>query len=88
MNDVRAQALRRVAAWSMTTAVVAVSVMGCGYADEPSPTTSESTTSSATVTPTEKAIDPTGANKFTPSVQAPPAPNVPGGQHPGINGVP
>jgi hypothetical protein len=25
---------------------------------------------------------------FTPSVQAPAAPNVPPGQHPGINGVP
>jgi hypothetical protein len=25
---------------------------------------------------------------FTPPVQATPAPNVPGGQHPGINGVP
>src|SRR4029079_12013074 len=37
--------------------------------------------------PTEKSINPTGGNLFTPPVVAPPAPNVPPGQHPGINGV-
>lgn len=88
MNHVRVQALRRAAAWWVTTAVVAVSLVGCGHTDQPSTTTPETTTSSVAVTPTEKAVDPTGGNKFTPSVQAPPAPTVPGGQHPGINGVP
>jgi hypothetical protein len=38
--------------------------------------------------PTEKSINPTGGNLFTPSVVAPPAPTVAPGQHPGINGVP
>jgi hypothetical protein len=36
----------------------------------------------------EKSISPTGGNLFTPGVKAPPAPAVPPGQHPGINGVP
>jgi hypothetical protein len=57
-------------------------------------TTTEATTTSApaapseSVAPTQKSIDPTGGNLFTPSVVAPPAPTVPGGQHPGINGIP
>ena len=38
--------------------------------------------------PTEKGVNPTGGNLFTPGVTAPAAPNVPPGQHPGINGVP
>ncbi|MDT5236856.1 MAG: hypothetical protein QOF47_2843, partial [Mycobacterium sp.] len=38
--------------------------------------------------PTEKSINPTGGNLFTPPVVAPPAPTVPPGQHPGINGIP
>lgn len=56
--------------------------------------TTESTTTNApaspseTVAPTEKSVNPTGGNLFTPSVVAPPAPTVPGGQHPGINGIP
>ena len=51
-------------------------------------TTSAPPTSAATPTPTEKGINPTGGNLFTPGVTANPAPNVPGGQHPGINGNP
>lgn len=57
-------------------------------------TTTEATTTSApaapseSLAPTQKSIDPTGGNLFTPSVVAPPAPTVPGGQHPGINGIP
>jgi hypothetical protein len=38
--------------------------------------------------PTEKGVNPTGGNLFTPGVTAPAAPNVPPGQHPGINNVP
>jgi len=38
--------------------------------------------------PTEKSVSPTGGNLFTPGVKAPPAPAVPPGQHPGINGIP
>ncbi len=39
-------------------------------------------------TPTEKSIDPTGGNLFTPGVHAPAAPTVPPGQHPGLHGIP
>ena len=71
----------------------------CGNSGNPAPsttttsttttTTSTTTTppSSAPVSPTEKSIDPSGGNLFTPKVQAPPAPAVTPGQHPGINGV-
>ena len=44
--------------------------------------------SAAAPAPTEKAVNPTAGNLFTPGVTASPAPNVPPGQHPGINGVP
>jgi nucleoid-associated protein YgaU len=58
----------------------------------PSTTTTTTTTtttppSTAPVSPTGKSISPTGGNLFTPPVVAPPAPAVPPGQHPGINGV-
>lgn len=59
--------------------------------EAPSTTTTTTTTTSpsaAAPTPTEKGVNPTGGNLFTPGVTATPAPNVPPGQHPGINGVP
>jgi hypothetical protein len=62
----------------------------CSTGNEaPSTTTTTTTTppSSTPVSPTEKSISPTGGNLFTPPVVAPPAPAVPPGQHPGINGV-
>jgi hypothetical protein len=52
------------------------------------PTTPTTVSSSPTPSPTEKSISPTGGNLFSPPVKATPAPNVQGGQHPGINGVP
>jgi hypothetical protein len=70
---------------------------GCAKENK-APETTKTTTTTATTTapsgvgapsaPTEKSINPTGGNLFTPPVQATPAPNVPPGQHPGINGVP
>ena len=70
---------------------------GCGTSGKqaPSSTTTTTTTttttappaSSAPVAPTEKSINPTGGNLFTPPVVAPAAPTVTPGQHPGINGV-
>ncbi|HEX4587544.1 MAG TPA: hypothetical protein VH185_06205 [Mycobacterium sp.] len=71
---------------------------GCGTSGKqaPSSTTTTTTTtttstapppSSAPAAPTEKSINPTGGNLFTPPVVAPAAPTVPPGQHPGINGV-
>ncbi|HNF06066.1 MAG TPA: hypothetical protein PL146_11825 [Mycobacterium sp.] len=48
------------------------------------PTTSPVTTS---VSPTEKSINPTGGNVFTPTVHAPPAPTeAPGNHHHGLGG--
>jgi hypothetical protein len=66
---------------------------GGGGGESPSSTTTTTTTTttsapaSSAPAPTEKSIDPTGGNLFTPPVTATPAPNVPPGQHPGINGV-
>jgi len=66
---------------------------GGGGGESPSSTTTTATTtseapaSSAPASPTEKSINPTGGNLFTPPVTATPAPNVPPGQHPGIGGI-
>jgi hypothetical protein len=66
----------------------------CGSSGEQSPssttttTTTTSPSSAAAPAPTEKGISPTGGNLFTPGVTASPAPNVPPGQHPGLNGAP
>ena len=66
----------------------------CGGGGKESPsstttTTTTTTTSEAPVTPspTEKSINPTGGNLFTPPVTATPAPNIPPGQHSGIGGI-
>jgi hypothetical protein len=84
---------RRLAAISGLTA-------GCAKEEKAPETTTPTTTTATTTTttpapgagappaPGEKSINPTGGNLFTPPVQATPAPNVPPGQHPGINGVP
>jgi hypothetical protein len=37
---------------------------------------------------TEKSISPTGGNRFSPPVKAPPAQTVSPGRHPGLNGIP
>lgn len=66
---------------------------GGGGSESPSSTTTTTTTTTSSApassapAPTEKSIDPTGGNLFTPPVTATPAPNVPGGQHPGIGGI-
>jgi hypothetical protein len=74
--------------------IIGVLTAGCGTNGNQAPSTTTTTTttsspsSSAAPAPTEKSINPTGGNLFTPGVKAPPAPAVPPGQHPGINGVP
>jgi hypothetical protein len=82
---------RRVAAISGVTAFIAMGALTAACAKEekkaPETTTTTTTTTSAPA-PTEKSINPTGGNLFTPPVYAPPAPTVPPGQHPGINGIP
>ncbi len=72
---------------------VAALTAACGTSGNqaPSSTTTTTTTttspSSTSPAPTEKSINPTGGNLFTPPVVAPGAPTVTPGQHPGINGV-
>lgn len=77
---------------------------GSGGNQTPSTTTTTTTTTTTATTmpatttapeateppasPTEKEVNPTGGNLFTPGVVAPAAPTVPPGQHKGINGVP
>lgn len=72
----------RIAA-GITGGLLAVVMSGCGGSENESPPTSTSTpaTSSSSTTPTEKNLDPTGGNKFTPSVHAPPAPTAIPGSH-------
>lgn len=71
---------RRIAAVVGGGAIIAMIGLtaACGTEEEKAP---ETTTPSSTseVTPTEKSINPTGGNLFTPTVKAPPAPTaVPG----------
>jgi hypothetical protein len=85
---------RRLTALAGLSAIIAMGAITASCAkEEKAPETSTTTTTTTTTTtptpaPTEKSINPTGGNLFTPPVQAPPAPNVSPGQHPGINGVP
>ena len=76
---------RRVAAYAGGAAIVAMVGLtaACGGGSQKAPETSTTTTtapsSAPSVTPTEKSINPTGGNLFTPPVKAPPAPTaIPG----------
>ena len=54
----------------------------CSSSESPSPSsTTETTTTAPSATPTEKSINPTGGNLFTPPVKAPPAPTAIPGTH-------
>ena len=69
---------------------VAVSIVSCSGNGSNAPSTTQSPTTTTTTTqsptpgapppaPTEKSINPTGGNLFTPTVHAPPAPTaIPG----------
>ena len=77
-------------------AVLIVTAAGCAGSGNQAPPATSTTVTTTTTTPsstpppapTEKSISPTGGNLFTPPIQAPGAPTVQPGQHPGINGVP
>ncbi|MET0455394.1 MAG: hypothetical protein ABW137_26445 [Mycobacterium sp.] len=79
--DLDTARVARTVATAATFGVMAVALAACGGGGSESPSTS-STSSSTTppsVSPTEKSINPTGGNKFTPPVQAPAAPTaIPG----------
>jgi hypothetical protein len=74
--------------------VMAALAAGCAGNTPPQPTSTTTTTTtseSSTVTSpsaTEKGLQPSGGNLFTPDVKAPTAATVAPGMHPGINGVP
>jgi hypothetical protein len=74
---------RRVAAGLGIAAVVsmgALTACGGGETGGPSSTTT-TTTTTTTPSPTEKSINPTGGNSFSPPVKAPPAPTAIPGTH-------
>jgi hypothetical protein len=80
---------RRLVATAGMGAILAMGVLtACGSKEAPAPETVTKTVTETAAPPTEKNINPTGGNLFTPPVQATPAPNVPPGQHPGIGGTP
>ena len=77
---------RRVAAGLGIAAFVSMGALtACGGSEKPSPSsTTETSTTAPSATPTEKSINPTGGNSFSPPVKAPPAPTgVPGTNHTG-----
>jgi hypothetical protein len=75
---------RRIAAAVGGTAIVAMVGLtaACGGGEQQAPETTTTTTTPSTtapLSPTEKSINPTGGNLFTPPVKAPPAPTaIPG----------
>ena len=86
--------LRMVVASGSALIAIGAFATACGnnggqtYTTTTTTTTTSPSSSSAPPSPTEKGVNPTGGNLFTPGNTANPAPNVPPGQHPGINGVP
>jgi hypothetical protein len=86
--------VRRVSAVAGGLAIVTMVGLSasCAKEEEKAPETSTTTTTTTQVTtsapapapapaPTEKSINPTGGNLFTPPVYAPPAPTQPPGVH-------
>ena len=79
---------RRLAATAGMGAIIAMGALTACAQEEKAPETTTPTTTTTTTTtpppappvaPTEKSINPTGGNLFTPPVKAPPAPTaIPG----------
>ena len=97
MSSSRTRLHRSALAGGAALVVLGVLTAGCGTGGNQAPSTTTTTTTTTTTAPpsgtavpapTEKSVSPTGGNLFTPGVKASPAPAVPPGQHPGINGVP
>jgi hypothetical protein len=79
---------RRLAATAGMGAIIAMGALtACGQGEKapetttPTTTTTITTTTAPPVAPTEKSINPTGGNLFTPPVKAPPAPTAIPGDH-------
>jgi hypothetical protein len=94
VNTAKDSRVRLTLARAAALIVITGLATACNSSSEQSPSTSTTTTATtppstaAPALPTEKGVSPTGGNLFTPGNTANPAPNVPPGQHPGINGVP
>ncbi|MDT5016299.1 MAG: hypothetical protein QOD39_2459 [Mycobacterium sp.] len=86
--------VRRISAVAGGLAIVAMVGLSasCAKEEQKAPETSTTTTTTTATTttpaapppapaPTEKSINPTGGNLFTPPVYAPPAPTAPPGVH-------
>ena len=67
---------RRLAAVAGGSAIIALGALtaGCSSSESPAPSSTTSTTTSVSPTPTEKGVNPTGGNSFSPGVKAPPLP--------------
>jgi hypothetical protein len=81
---------RRLAATAGMGAIIAMGALtACGEGEKAPETTAPTTTTTTTTTapsappvaPTEKSINPTGGNLFTPPIKAPPAPTAIPGDH-------
>jgi hypothetical protein len=79
---------RRLPAAAGVAAIIAMGAFtaACGTESKQVPSTTTTTTTTTTtppppVSPTEKTINPTGGNRFTPTVIAPPAPTAVPGDH-------
>jgi hypothetical protein len=82
---------RRIAATASMGAIIAMGgLTACGQGGKAPVTTTPTTTTTSTTTmappaspvaPTEKSINPTGGNLFTPPIKAPPAPTATPGDH-------
>jgi hypothetical protein len=81
---------RRIAATAGGLAIISMGVLtACGQGEKAPETSTTTTTTSTTtpapsappVAPTEKSINPTGGNLFTPPVKAPPPPTAIPGDH-------
>ncbi|MDT5099806.1 MAG: hypothetical protein QOC76_3543 [Mycobacterium sp.] len=95
VNTVKDSRLRMILACGASLIAITGLATACNSSGKQSPSTSTITTTTTTSpssstppSPTEKAVNPTGGNLFTPGNTANPAPNVSPGQHPGINNVP
>ena len=80
MNAVRLT--RRLALVAGGSAIVAMGALtACSSSESPSPSSTTTTTTTVAPSPSEKSIDPTAGNKFTPPVTANPAQTVQPGDH-------
>lgn len=74
---------RRIAAYAGGAAIVAMVGLtaACGGSEKAPETSTTTTTTAPSASPTEKSLNPTGGNLFTPPVKAPPAPTAIPGTH-------